>query len=171
MDLSTGRTSTRPAEWILRNSPVPIGTVPIYQALEKVNGVADDLSWKCSAIRSSNRRNRASIISPFTRDFCSITCRSRSRAPRASFPRRFHSRALVHGAQAGKFPYTHFREICEILAKYDVGVSLGDGLRRAPSRMRMTRRSSRNSIRLANSLKSPATAAFRRSSKVLVTCR
>ncbi len=75
MDLSTGRYIHETREWILRNSPVPIGTVPIYQALEKVNGIAENLTGKRSATRCWSRRNRAWTTSPFTRACCCATCR------------------------------------------------------------------------------------------------
>lgn len=75
MDLSTGRYIHETREWILRNSPVPIGTVPIYQALEKVNGIAEDLPGKPSATRCWSRPNRASTISLFTRACCCVTYR------------------------------------------------------------------------------------------------
>lgn len=75
MDLSTGRYIHETREWILRNSPVPIGTVPIYQALEKVNGIAENLTWKPSAIPCWNRPNRGSTTSPFTPAYCCATSR------------------------------------------------------------------------------------------------
>jgi phosphomethylpyrimidine synthase len=75
MDLSTGKNIHETREWIIRNSPVPIGTVPIYQALEKVKGVADDLPGNFSVTRSLSRRNRVWITSLFTRAFCLRTFR------------------------------------------------------------------------------------------------
>lgn len=74
MDLSTGRYIHETREWILRNSPVPIGTVPIYRALEKVNGSPKILPGKRSATRYWSRLNRASTTSPFTRACCCATC-------------------------------------------------------------------------------------------------
>ena len=75
MDLSTGRYIHETREWILRNSPVPIGTVPVYQALEKVNGIAEDLTGKPFATRCWSRLNRESTTSPFMRACCCATCR------------------------------------------------------------------------------------------------
>jgi phosphomethylpyrimidine synthase len=75
MDLSTGRYIHETREWILRNSPVPIGTVPIYQALEKVNGIAETSPGKPSATRCWSRRNRAWTTSPSTPACCCATCR------------------------------------------------------------------------------------------------
>ncbi len=75
MDLSTGRYIHETREWILRNSPVPIGTVPIYRALEKVNRIAEDLTWKRSATRCWSRPSRASTTSPSTRAYYCATCR------------------------------------------------------------------------------------------------
>ncbi|MDQ6192042.1 phosphomethylpyrimidine synthase ThiC [Klebsiella pneumoniae] len=75
MDLSTGRYIHETREWILRNSPVPIGTVPIYQALEKVNGIAENLTGKSSAIPCWNRPSKASTTSRFTPAYCCATSR------------------------------------------------------------------------------------------------
>ena len=75
MDLSTGRYIHETREWILRNSPVPIGTVPIYQALEKVNGIAENLTWQSSAIPCWNRPSKASTTSRFTPAYCCATSR------------------------------------------------------------------------------------------------
>ena len=75
MDLSTGRYIHETREWILRNSPVPIGTVPIYQALEKVNGIAENLTWEAFRDTLLEQRNRAWTTSPFTRACCCATCR------------------------------------------------------------------------------------------------
>jgi phosphomethylpyrimidine synthase len=76
MDLSTGKNIHATREWILRNSPVPIGTVPIYQALEKVGGKAEELTWEISATRSSSRPSRAWITSPSTPACCCASSRS-----------------------------------------------------------------------------------------------
>lgn len=75
MDLSTGRYIHETREWILRNSPVPIGTVPIYRALEKVNGIAENLTRKSSAIPCWNRPSKASTTSRFTPAYCCATSR------------------------------------------------------------------------------------------------
>ncbi len=75
MDLSTGRYIHETREWILRNSPVPIGTVPIYQALEKVNGIAEDLTGKRSATRCWNRPSKVWITSLSMRAYCCAMCR------------------------------------------------------------------------------------------------
>jgi phosphomethylpyrimidine synthase len=80
MDLSTGKNIHATREWILRNSPVPIGTVPLYQALEKVGGKAEELTGKFTATRSSNRPSKAWITSPFTPAYCCASCRSRRTA-------------------------------------------------------------------------------------------
>ncbi len=72
MDLSTGRYIHETREWILRNSPVPIGTVPIYQVLEKVNGIAEDLTWKRSATRCWNRPSKVWITSLSMRAYCCV---------------------------------------------------------------------------------------------------
>jgi len=130
MDLSTGKNIHETREWILRNSPVPIGTVPIYQALEKVNGVADDLSWE--VFRDTLIEQAEQGVDYFTihagllLDYVPLTLtRTTGIVSRGgSILARW---CMVHKQE--NFLYTHFREICEILAKYDVGVSLGDGLR------------------------------------------
>ncbi|EMQ0912813.1 phosphomethylpyrimidine synthase ThiC [Raoultella ornithinolytica] len=130
MDLSTGRYIHETREWILRNSPVPIGTVPIYQALEKVNGIAEDLSWE--AFRDTLLEQAEQGVDYFTIHagvllrYVPLTARrltgivSRSGSIMAKW-------CLSHHQE--NFLYQHFREICEICAAYDVSLSLGDGLR------------------------------------------
>lgn len=130
MDLSTGRYIHETREWILRNSPVPIGTVPIYQALEKVNGIAEDLSWE--AFRDTLLEQAEQGVDYFTIHagvllrYVPLTARrltgivSRGGSIMAKWCLSRHQE---------NFLYQHFREICEICAAYDVSLSLGDGLR------------------------------------------
>jgi phosphomethylpyrimidine synthase len=130
MDLSTGRNIHTIREWIIRNSPVPIGTVPIYQALEKVGGVAEDLSWEVY---------RDTLIEQAEQGVDYFTVHAGVRLPyiplTASRTTGIVSRGgsimakwcLAHHRES--FLYERFEEICEILAAYDVSFSLGDGLR------------------------------------------
>jgi len=130
MDLSTGRYIHETREWILRNSPVPIGTVPIYQALEKVNGVAEDLNWEM--FRDTLLEQAEQGVDYFTIHagvllrYVPMTAKrltgivSRGGSIMAKW-------CLSHHQES--FLYEHFREICEICAAYDVSLSLGDGLR------------------------------------------
>ncbi|MEJ4047441.1 phosphomethylpyrimidine synthase ThiC [Erwinia sp. SLM-02] len=130
MDLSTGRYIHETREWILRNSPVPIGTVPIYQALEKVNGVAEDLNWEI--FRDTLLEQAEQGVDYFTIHagvllrYVPMTAKrltgivSRGGSIMAKW-------CLSHHKES--FLYLHFREICEICAAYDVSLSLGDGLR------------------------------------------
>ncbi|MDI9224220.1 phosphomethylpyrimidine synthase ThiC [Pantoea sp. EA-12] len=130
MDLSTGRYIHETREWILRNSPVPIGTVPIYQALEKVNGVAEDLNWEI--FRDTLLEQAEQGVDYFTIHagvllrYIPMTAKrltgivSRGGSIMAKW-------CLSHHQES--FLYLHFREICEICAAYDVALSLGDGLR------------------------------------------
>ena len=130
MDLSTGRNIHETREWLLRNSPVPIGTVPIYQALEKVNGIAEDLDWQ--VFRDTLIEQAEQGVDYFTihagvrLPFVPMTANrvtgivSRGGAIMAKW-------CLYHHQES--FLYQHFRDICEICAAYDVSLSLGDGLR------------------------------------------
>ena len=130
MDLSTGKNIHETREWILRNSPVPIGTVPIYQALEKVGGVAEDLTWEI--YRDTLIEQAEQGVDYFTVHagvllrYIPMTAKrvtgivSRGGSIMAKW-------CLAHHQES--FLYTHFREICEIMAAYDVAFSLGDGLR------------------------------------------
>lgn len=130
MDLSTGRYIHETREWILRNSPVPIGTVPIYQALEKVNGIAEDLTWEM--FRDTLLEQAEQGVDYFTIHagvllrYVPMTAKrltgivSRGGSIMAKW-------CLSHHQE--NFLYEHFREICEICAAYDVSLSLGDGLR------------------------------------------
>ena len=130
MDLSTGRNIHNTREWIIRNSPVPIGTVPIYQALEKVNGVAEDLSWEVY---------RDTLIEQCEQGVDYFTIHAGVRLPyihlTADRVTGIVSRGgsimakwcLAHHRES--FLYTNFEEICEIMRRYDVSFSLGDGLR------------------------------------------
>ena len=130
MDLSTGDNIHETREWIIRNCPVPVGTVPVYQALEKVNGKVKDLTWEIYrdtlieqaeqgvdyfTIHAGALRAHADMISE---RLTGIVSRGGSIMTQW---------AVLHNEE--NFLYTHFDEICEILAKYDVAVSLGDGLR------------------------------------------
>ncbi len=130
MDLSTGDNIHETREWIIRNCPVPVGTVPVYQALEKVNGKVEDLTWEIYrdtlieqaeqgvdyfTIHAGALRAHADMINE---RLTGIVSRGGSIMTRW---------AVIHNQE--NFLYTHFDEICEILAKYDVAVSLGDGLR------------------------------------------
>ena len=130
MDLSTGRNIHNTREWIIRNSPVPIGTVPIYQALEKVNGVAEDLTWEVyrdTLIEQAEQGVdyftihagvRLAYIHLTANRVCGIVSRGGSIMAKWM---------LSHHQES--FLYTHFDEICNIMRDYDVSFSLGDGLR------------------------------------------
>jgi phosphomethylpyrimidine synthase len=130
MDLSTGKNIHATREWILRNSPVPIGTVPIYQALEKVGGKAEDLTWEI--YRDTLIEQAEQGVDYFTVHagvllrFIPLTARrmtgivSRGGSILAKW-------CLAHHQE--NFTYTHWDEICEIMAAYDVSFSIGDGLR------------------------------------------
>jgi phosphomethylpyrimidine synthase len=130
MDLSTGKHIHETREWIVRNSPVPIGTVPIYQALEKVNGKAEDLTWEIyrdTLIEQAEQGVDYFTIHAGVRlPFIPLTARrltgivSRGGSIMAKW-------CLAHHEES--FLYTRFAEICEIMAAYDVAFSLGDGLR------------------------------------------
>ena len=130
MDLSTGENIHETREWIIRNCPVPVGTVPIYQALEKVNGVVEDLNWEiyrdtlieqCEqgvdyfTIHAGIRRHNVHLAD---KRLCGIVSRGGSIMSKW---------CLMHDRES--FLYEHFDDICDILAQYDVAVSLGDGLR------------------------------------------
>jgi phosphomethylpyrimidine synthase len=130
MDLSTGPDIHTTREWIVRNSPVPIGTVPIYQALEKVDGSAEELSWE--VYRDTVIEQAEQGVDYFTVHagvllrYVPLTAKrvtgivSRGGSILAAW-------ALAHHEE--NFLYTHFEELCEIMAAYDVAFSLGDGLR------------------------------------------
>lgn len=130
MDLSTGKNIHETREWIIRNSPVPIGTVPIYQALEKVKGIAEDLTWEI--FRDTLIEQAEQGVSYFTIHagvllrYIHLTAHrvtgivSRGGSIMAKW-------CLYHHKE--NFLYTHFEEICEIMKRYDVAFSLGDGLR------------------------------------------
>ncbi len=130
MDLSTGEDIYETREWILRNSPVPIGTVPIYQALEKVGGKPEELTWEI--FRDTLIEQAEQGVDYFTihagvlLEYIPLTERrvtgivSRGGSIMAAW-------CLAHHKQ--NFLYTNFRELCEILSSYDVAISLGDGLR------------------------------------------
>lgn len=130
MDLSTGKNIHETREWIIRNSPVPVGTVPIYQALEKVNGKAEDLTWEL--FRDTLIEQAEQGVDYFTIHagvllrYIPMTAKrltgivSRGGSIMAKW-------CLSHHKES--FLYTHFKEICEIMKAYDVAFSLGDGLR------------------------------------------
>ncbi|WP_158209987.1 phosphomethylpyrimidine synthase ThiC [Myroides phaeus] len=130
MDLSTGKNIHETREWIIRNSPVPIGTVPIYQALEKVKGIAEDLTWEI--FRDTLIEQAEQGVSYFTIHagvllrYIHLTAErvtgivSRGGSIMAKW-------CLFHHKE--NFLYTHFEDICEIMKKYDIAFSLGDGLR------------------------------------------
>ena len=130
MDLSTGKNIHETREWIIRNSPVPIGTVPIYQALEKVNGKAEDLTWEI--FRDTLIEQAEQGVDYFTIHagvllrYVPMTAKrltgivSRGGSIMAKW-------CLAHHEES--FLYTHFEDICEIMKAYDVSFSLGDGLR------------------------------------------
>lgn len=130
MDLSTGKNIHETREWIIRNSPVPIGTVPIYQALEKVNGIAEDLTWEI--FRDTLIEQAEQGVSYFTIHagvllrYIHLTAKrvtgivSRGGSIMAKW-------CLFHHKE--NFLYTHFEEICQIMNQYDIAFSLGDGLR------------------------------------------
>ncbi|MCY9874285.1 phosphomethylpyrimidine synthase ThiC [Vibrio barjaei] len=130
MDLSTGRNIHETREWILRNSPVPIGTVPMYQALEKVNGVAENLTWE--VMRDTLIEQAEQGVDYFTIHAGLLLSHIPMTAKRVTG---IVSRGgsiiakwcLAHHEES--FLYTNFKEICEICARYDVALSLGDGLR------------------------------------------
>lgn len=130
MDLSTGKNIHETREWIVRNSPVPVGTVPIYQALEKVGGIAEELTWEL--VRDTLIEQAEQGVDYFTLHagvllrYVPLTARrttgivSRGGSIMAKW-------CLAHHQE--NFLYTHFEEICEIMKAYDVAFSLGDGLR------------------------------------------
>ncbi|MEO3751749.1 phosphomethylpyrimidine synthase ThiC [Streptomyces sp. B6B3] len=130
MDLSTGRDIHTTREWVLRNSPVPVGTVPIYQALEKVGGRAEELSWEIyrdTVIEQAEQGvDYMTVHAGVLLRYVPLTARrktgivSRGGSIMAAW-------CLAHHQES--FLYTHFEELCEILAAYDVTFSLGDGLR------------------------------------------
>ena len=130
MDLSTGKNIHATREWILRNSPVPIGTVPIYQALEKVNGKAEELTWEIY---------RDTLIEQAEQGVDYFTIHAGVRLPYIPLTARRTTGIVSRGGSImakwclahhkESFLYTRFREICEIMRTYDVSFSLGDGLR------------------------------------------
>ncbi len=130
MDLSTGKNIHATREWILRNSPVPIGTVPIYQALEKVGGKAEELTWEIF---------RDTLIEQAEQGVDYFTIHAGVRLPYVPLTAKRTTGIVSRGGSImakwclahheESFLYTRFREICEIMAAYDVSFSLGDGLR------------------------------------------
>jgi phosphomethylpyrimidine synthase len=130
MDLSTGRNIHNIREWIVRNSPVPIGTVPIYQALEKVGGVAEDLTWEVY---------RDTLIEQAEQGVDYFTIHAGVRLPYIPLTAKRVTGIVSRGGSImakwclshhrENFLYEHFEDICEIMRAYDVSFSLGDGLR------------------------------------------
>ncbi|MBU3693393.1 MAG: phosphomethylpyrimidine synthase ThiC, partial [Rhodocyclaceae bacterium] len=130
MDLSTGKHIHETREWILRNSPVPIGTVPIYQALEKVDGKAEELTWEIF---------RDTLIEQAEQGVDYFTIHAGVRLPFIPMTAKRMTGIVSRGGSImakwclahhkDSFLYTHFEEICEIMKAYDVSFSLGDGLR------------------------------------------
>jgi phosphomethylpyrimidine synthase len=130
MDLSTGRNIHTTREWVLRNSPVPIGTVPIYQALEKVGGKAEELSWEVY---------RDTCVEQFEQGVDYITVHAGVLLRYVPMAARRKTGIVSRGGSImaawclahheENFLYTHFAELCELMAQYDVTFSLGDGLR------------------------------------------
>lgn len=130
MDLSTGKNIHTTRDWIVRNSPVPIGTVPIYQALEKVGGVAEDLTWAIF---------RDTLIEQAEQGIDYFTIHAGVRLPFIHLTSKRRTGIVSRGGSIlakwcithhkENFLYTHFEEICEIMKAYDVTFSLGDGLR------------------------------------------
>jgi len=130
MDLSTGKNIHATREWIIRNSPVPIGTVPIYQALEKVGGKAEELSWEIF---------RDTLIEQAEQGVDYFTIHAGVRLPYIPLTAKRTTGIVSRGGSImakwclahhqESFLYTRFRDICEIMAAYDVSFSLGDGLR------------------------------------------
>ena len=130
MDLSTGKNIHATREWIIRNAAVPVGTVPIYQALEKVNGKAEELTWEIY---------RDTLIEQCEQGVDYFTIHAGVRLPYIPLTAKRTTGIVSRGGSIlakwclahhqESFLYTHFREICELLAQYDVSFSLGDGLR------------------------------------------
>jgi len=130
MDLSTGKNIHETREWIIRNSPVPIGTVPIYQALEKVNGKAEDLTWEIF---------RETLIEQAEQGVDYFTIHAGIRLAHIPLTAKRVTGIVSRGGSimakwclshhTESFLYTHFEDICEIMKAYDVSFSLGDGLR------------------------------------------
>ena len=130
MDLSTGRNIHTTRDWIVRNSPVPIGTVPIYQALEKVGGVAEDLTWEIY---------RDTLIEQAEQGVDYFTIHAGVRLPFIHLTANRRTGIVSRGGSImakwcithhkESFLYTHFEDICDIMKAYDVSFSLGDGLR------------------------------------------
>jgi phosphomethylpyrimidine synthase len=130
MDLSTGKNIHETREWIIRNSPVPIGTVPIYQALEKVGGKAEDLTWEI--FRDTLIEQAEQGVDYFTIHagvrLAYVPMTATRLTGIVSRGGSIHAKwCLAHHEE--NFAYTHFEDICEIMKAYDVSFSLGDGLR------------------------------------------
>lgn len=130
MDLSTGRSIHATREWIIRNSPVPIGTVPIYEALEKSGGAPEDLTWEIY---------RETLVEQAEQGVDYVTVHAATLLPHIRLTTKRVTGIVSRGGaiaakwclahNAENFLFTHFREICEVASLYDVSLSLGDGLR------------------------------------------
>ena len=163
MDLSTGKNIHETREWIMRNSPVPIGTVPIYQALEKVDGKAEDLNidmFLDTLIEQAEQGvDYFTIHAGVLLRYIPLTAKrvtgivSRGGSIMAKW-------CLAHHKE--NFLYTHFERICEVMKKYDVAFSLGDGLRPGLHRRRQRRGAVRRAARRsASSPRSPGSTTCR----------
>ena len=153
MDLSTGKNIHETREWILRNSPVPIGTVPIYQALEKVGGKAEELTWEI--YRDTLIEQAEQGVDYFTIHagvllrYMPLTAQPHDGHRLAAAGRSWRNGALAHHQE--NFLYTHFEEICEIMKAYDVSFSVwAMACARARSPTPTTKHSLPNSKRWAN---------------------
>ena len=148
MDLSTGKHIHETREWIIRNYPVPVGTVPIYQALEKVDGIAENLTWEI--FRDTLIEQAEQGVDYFTIHagvllrYVPLTAERRT----GIVSRGGSIMAWWHHQRI--FLYTHFEEICEIMKAYDVSFSLGDGLRLVALTMQMMPHNLVNLKRLEN---------------------
>ena len=130
MDLSTGKHIHQTREWILRNSPIPVGTVPIYQALEKVNGIAEDLTWE--VFRDTLLEQAEQGVDYFTihagvlLQYVPLTVKRKTGI--VSRGGSIHAKWNIYHHKEN-FAYEHWDEILDICAKYDIALSIGDGLR------------------------------------------
>ena len=171
MDLSTGRNIHDTREWIVRNAPVPIGTVPIYQALEKVGGDPTRLSWEVY---------RDTLIEQCEQGVDYFTIHAGVRLAHVPLTARRVTGIVSRGGSMmaqwcltehrESFLYEHFGDICDIMRKYDVSFSLGDGLGPAATPTPTMPRSSPSSRPWASSPRSPGTRAARSSSRARATC-
>ncbi len=173
MDLSTGKNIHETREWIIRNSPVPVGTVPLYQTLEKVGGNVEKLNWEI--FRDTLIEQAEQGVDYFT-IHAGLRWKHVPLTLKRLLPALFPGGGsiMAHWCTTHKqesFIYEHFEEICQILAKYDVGISLGDGLRPGSiADANDTAQIEELKRHWANSAKLPGNTMYRRSSKVPDTC-